>query len=356
MTTEPLDQAKAEAFADKFVGIISGASLALMTSVGHRVGLFDTLAGLAPSTSEQIAKAAALNERYVREWLGAMVVGEIVEYDPANQAYRLPAEHAAFLTTEAGPDNLAYFTQYFPVLGNVEDEIVESFREGGGVPYSSYPKFQELQAGETSRVFDATLVDVTLPLAPGIVEKLEQGIEVADVGTGAGHAINLMARAYPKSKFVGYDFSDEGVAAGRAEAADWGLINATFEVKDVTDIGETERFGLITAFDAIHDQREPRKVLANIERALKPDGTFLMVDIAASSKLEENIGNPWAPLFYTWSTLHCMTVSLALGGEGLGTAWGEQKARELLTEAGFSQIEAEKVDDDPINVYFIARK
>jgi len=356
MTSEKLDEARAEAFADRFVGIISGASLALMASVGHRVGLFDTIAGMPPSTSPEIADAAGLNERYVREWLGAMVVGEIVEYDPRKATYRLPPEHASFLTAEAGPDNLAYFTQYFPVLGNVEDEIVEAFRKGGGVPYSSYPKFQELQAGETSRVFDATLVDVTLPLVPGIVEQLESGIEVADVGTGAGHAINLMAKAFPNSRFVGYDFSDEGVAAGKAEAAEWGLTNATFEVKDVTDIGESGRFGLITAFDAIHDQREPRKVLANIERALKADGTFLMVDIAASSKLEENIGNPWAPLFYTWSTLHCMTVSLALGGEGLGTAWGEQMARELLTEAGFTQIEAEKLEDDPINVYFIARK
>jgi 2-polyprenyl-3-methyl-5-hydroxy-6-metoxy-1,4-benzoquinol methylase len=356
MSTEQIDEAKAEAFADRFVGIIGGASLALMTSVGHRTGLFDAMAGLSPSTSAEIAQAAGLNERYVREWLGAMVVGEVIEYDPGPAKYRLPPEHAAFLTTAAGPDNLAYFTQYFPVLGNVEDEIVESFRRGGGVPYSSYPKFQELQAGETARVFDATLVDVTMPLVPGLAEQLESGIEVADVGTGAGHAINVLAKAFPNSRFVGYDFSDEGVAAGRAEAAEWGLTNATFEVKDVTDIAETERFELITAFDAIHDQRDPRAVLRNIAQALKPDGTFLMVDIAASSKLEENIGNPWAPLFYTWSTLHCMTVSLALGGEGLGTAWGEQKARELLTEAGFTQIEAEKVEDDPINVYFIARR
>ena len=356
MSEEQIDEAKAEAFADRFVGIIAGASLALMTSVGDRTGLFDAMAGLSPSTSAEIAQAAGLNERYVREWLGAMVVGEIVEYDAANQTYRLPPEHAAFLTTAAGPDNLAYFTQYFPVLGNVEDEVVEAFRKGGGVPYSSYPKFQELQAGETSRVFDATLVDVTMPLVPGLVERLESGIEAADVGTGAGHAVNVLAKAFPNSRFVGYDFSDEGVAAGRAEAAEWGLTNATFEVKDVTDIAERERFELITAFDAIHDQREPRAVLRNIEQALKPDGTFLMVDIAASSKLEENVGNPWAPLFYTWSTLHCMTVSLALGGEGLGTAWGEQKARELLTEAGFTRIEAERVEDDPINVYFVAQK
>lgn len=356
MASEQIDQTTAEGFADKFIGIISGAALALMSSVGHRAGLFDTIANLPPSTSEAIAKAAGLNERYVREWLGAMVTGDIIEYDHTTRTYHLPSEHAAFLTTAAGPDNLAYFTQYFPLLGNVEDEILHSFRNGGGVPYSSYPRFQELQAGETARVFDATLVDVTLPLVPGLLERLQAGIDVVDVGTGAGHAVNVMARAFPNSRFLGYDFSVEGVSAGRAEAAAWGLTNTTFEVKDVATIDDAERFDLITAFDTIHDQKDPRGVLSNVARALKPDGTFLMVDIAASSKLEENLGNPWAPLFYTWSTLHCMTVSLAQGGEGLGTAWGTQLARDMLKEAGFSQILEEQVDGDPINVYFIARK
>jgi ubiquinone/menaquinone biosynthesis C-methylase UbiE len=356
MTTETIDQAKAEAFAGQMVGILNSSLLGLMTSIGHRTGLFDKMATLPPSTSEQLAAATGLNERYVREWLGAMVTGKIVEYDSANQTYRLPPEHAASITRAAGPNNLASLIQFLAPMGNVEDQIVECFQSGGGVPYSAYPKFQELMAEESSRVFDATLIDVTLPLVPGLVERLRSGIDVADVGCGSGHAINLMAKAFPNSHFVGFDFSEEGVAAGRAEAKEMGLTNARFEVRDVSELGETEAFDLITVFDAIHDQAQPRKVLANISRALKPEGVFLCVDVAASSRLEDNIDHPLGPMLYAISTLHCMTVSLALNGEGLGTVWGTQKAYELLSEAGFGQIETKSVEGDIINAYYICRK
>jgi ubiquinone/menaquinone biosynthesis C-methylase UbiE len=358
MTTETqaIDQAKAEAFAGQMVGILNGSILALMTSIGHRTGLFDKMATLPPSTSQQIADATGLNERYVREWLGALVTGRIIEYDPAGKTYRLPPEHAASITRAAGPNNLAAFLQFTALMGNVEDQIVECFRKGGGVPYSEYPKFQELMAEESAQVMDATLVDVTLPLVPGLVEKLKAGIDVADVGCGSGHAINLMAKAFRNSRFTGYDFSEEGIATGRREAAELGLTNAIFEVQDAATLDQREAFDLITVFDAIHDQAQPRKVLANISRALKPDGIFLCVDIQASSNLEENMEHPLAPMLYGVSTMHCMTVSLALNGEGLGTVWGEQKARELLTEAGFNKIDIEHVEGDIFNSYYICRK
>ena len=241
-------------------------------------------------------------------------------------------------------------------MGNVEDQIVECFRKGGGVPYSAYPAFQRLMAEESAQVQDATLVDVTLPLVPGLVEKLKAGIDVADVGCGQGHAINLMAKAFPNSRFTGYDFSEEGIAAGKAEAKELGLSNAQFEVKDAATLDENARFDLITVFDAIHDQAQPRKVLQGIAASLKPDGVLLMVDIAASSNLEENMEHPLAPMLYGVSTMHCMTVSLALDGEGLGTVWGEQKAKELLSEAGFKQIDIEHVEGDILNSYYICRK
>jgi ubiquinone/menaquinone biosynthesis C-methylase UbiE len=188
------------------------------------------------------------------------------------------------------------------------------------------------------------------------VDRLRDGIDVADVGCGAGHAINVMAREFPNSRFTGYDFSDEGVAIGRREAKEWGLTNATFEVKDVATLDGSKQFDLITVFDAIHDQAQPRRVLKGIYDALKPGGTFLCVDIRASSDLHENIEHPLAPFMYTVSTMHCMTVSLALGGEGLGTVWGEQKARELLNEAGFRDISVATVEGDIMNNYYIARK
>ncbi len=356
MTTQELDAVKTETFAGQMAGIMNGASLALMASIGHQTGLFDTMADLPPSTSSQIAEAAGLNERYVREWLGAMTTGRIIEYDRAKETYSLPPEHAASLTRAAGPANLASWAQYIPLMASVEEGIIESFRNGGGVPYSEYPKFTKLMAEESGQVFDATLIDVTLPLVPGLVDQLKASIDVADVGCGSGHAINLMAQAFPNSRFIGYDFSEEGIAAGRAEAANLGLTNAEFEEKDAATLDGARPFDLITAFDAVHDQSQPTQMLKGIADSLKPEGIFLCVDIAASSDVAENIEHPLGPFLYAISTMHCMTVSLALDGEGLGTVWGEQKARQMLANAGFTDVQVERVEGDIINNYYIARK
>jgi SAM-dependent methyltransferase len=356
MTTHTFDQAKAEAFAGQMVGVLNGASVALMTSIGHQVGLFDTMAGRPPATSRQIAEAANLNERYVREWLGAMVTGRIVDYNPDAGTYALPPEHAAFLTRAAGPNNLAGPTQIIALLAQVEEPIVACFRNGGGVPYSAYPRFQRLMAEDSATVHDAALIESILPLVPGLAERLQAGIDVADVGCGSGHAINLMAKAFPRSRFTGFDFSEEGIQTGRREAQELGAANATFELRDVTALDLHDRFDLITAFDAIHDQAHPAQVLAGIAGALRPDGVFLMVDIRASSNLHENLELPLAPMLYTASTLHCMTVSLALAGDGLGTMWGEQTARRMLADAGFTRVEVKQIDGDMFNNYFVATK
>jgi 2-polyprenyl-3-methyl-5-hydroxy-6-metoxy-1,4-benzoquinol methylase len=267
----------------------------------------------------------------------------------------LPAEHAASITRAAGPGNLATMSEFFGSLWNVEDEIIDSFQNGGGVSYARFPRFQEVMANESRAVVDATLLDVTLPLIDGLVARLQEGITAADIGCGQGHAINVMARAFPNSRFTGYDFSEEGVAAGRAEAKAWGLTNATFEARDAAQLGATAQYDFITAFDAIHDQAQPRKVLRAIHDALKPDGTFLCVDIAGDSTHAGNMDHPLGLALYSISTFHCMTVSLALGGEGLGTMWGEQQARELLAEAGFTDVRAEHVEADILNVYYICK-
>jgi 2-polyprenyl-3-methyl-5-hydroxy-6-metoxy-1,4-benzoquinol methylase len=355
MTTQQIDQQKAEAFAGTMLGILNGGLVSFMLSIGHRTGLFDKMAEMPPATSEEIASAAGLNERYVREALGSLTIAGVVEYNPAGKTYRLPPEHAGFVTRAAGPNNMATMTQFTALFGQVEDEIVESFRNGGGVPYSSFKTFQQLMSEESGQVVDATLIPVTLPLT-GMVDRLQSGIDVLDVGCGKGHAINVMAREYPNSRFTGYDFSDEGVKAGAAEAKEWSLKNAKFVAKDVTTVDETAAYDLITAFDSIHDQAQPTKVLANIARALRPGGVFLMVDIAGSSNLEENMQHPLGPALYAISTLHCMTVSLALNGEGLGTMWGEQLARKKLGEAGFTNVEVKSVEGDILNAYYVATK
>ncbi len=350
------DPALAEQFSDRMVGVLNDAAIALMTSIGHQVGLFDAMSTLPPSTIADIASAAGAQERYVREWLGAMTTGRVVEQDPVAGTYWLPAEHAACLTRAAGPDNLAHMMQYVPLLGSVEQQVIECFDRGGGVPYSAYPRFHRVMAEDSATVHDAVLVEGILPLVPGLVQHLREGIQVADVGCGQGHAVNLMARAFPQSRFTGYDFADEAIAAARSEAASAGLTNATFEIRDVTELGMTKAYDLVTAFDAIHDQAHPARVLAGIASALRDDGVFLMVDVKASSHPHENLDLPWATLLYTLSTMHCMTVSLALDGTGLGTVWGKQVALEMLGQAGFSNIETKEIETDPFNNYYIAHK
>ncbi|MCV7088990.1 class I SAM-dependent methyltransferase [Mycobacterium interjectum] len=338
------------------VAAIDGASLTILLSIGHQTGLLDTMAGLPPATSAQIAEAAGLNERYVREWLAGMTAGHVIDYDANAGTYSLPAHRAGVLTRAAGPDNLALVALFLPQLGEVEQKIVGCFREGGGLPYSEFPRFHTLMAEQSAAVFDIALVDVVLPLVDGLPERLRAGADVADFGCGSGHAINVMAQAFPASRFTGIDFSDEAVAAGVAEAASLGLTNATFEGHNLAHLDKREAYDVITVFDAIHDQAHPARVLENIYRALRPGGVLLMADIKASSRLEENVGIPMSTYLYTVSLMHCMTVSLALDGAGLGTAWGTQLATSMLGDAGFGDIRVAEIDSDPINNYYIARK
>ncbi|MDT5245853.1 MAG: hypothetical protein QOD36_3229 [Mycobacterium sp.] len=354
MTT--IDADTTEEFAKRIVGVIDDASLAILLSIGHQTSLWDTLAEFQSATSSQIADAAGLNERYVREWLGGVVAAQVVEYDPTAQTYSLPPHRAAVLTRTAGPDNLARVAQFIPLLAEVEQKIIGCFQNGGGLPYSEYPRFHTLMAEQSGAGFDAALVDVVLPLADGLPERLRAGADVADIGCGSGHAINVMAAAFPASRFTGIDFSEEGLAVARAEASQLGLKNAAFDAKDVANLDAAESYDVITVFDAIHDQAQPAQVLQNIHQALRPGGTLLMVDVKASSEVQDNIGAPLATYKYAVSTLHCMSVSLALDGAGLGTCWGRQLAESMLADAGFRDVEVREIESDVVNDYYIVHK
>ena len=356
MDKQDYNNSKAEEFASKMFQFLNSGMLSLMISIGYKTGLFDIIAQLKPSTSQEISQASNLNERYIREWLGAMVTGNIIEYDPLTEKYFLPKEHSAFLTRKSGIDNLAVLAQYVSLMGNVEDKIVECFRNGGGLPYSEYPKFQQLQAEETARIFDSMLTNQILPLIPQINNRLNDGIRVLDIGCGRGRAVNLMGKAFSRSKFTGCDISHEGILSAKEEAKNMGLTNVHFEIKDALLVEELGKFDLITAFDTIHDQVQPTKVLKAINTSLNNDGFFLMQDIAASSKVEKNIDSVLAPTLYTISTMHCMSVSLAFNGEGLGTMWGKELAVNKLTEAGFKDIKVKNVEGDIMNYYYVSRK
>jgi hypothetical protein len=197
------DSAKAEAFAGQLLTALNNGALCLMTSIGHRTGLFDTMRDLSPSTSAEIAHQAGLNERYVREWLGAMVVAGVVEVDPTSAYYRLPAEHAAFLTRTVPADNIAAITQWIHVFSGVEDDIVECFQKGGGVPYEKFPRFHAVMVEDSGQSVLSSLEAHILPLVPGLTDRLAKGIRMLDVGCGSGRILNRLAELYPNSRFVG---------------------------------------------------------------------------------------------------------------------------------------------------------
>lgn len=356
MQVQEIEQKKVEAFGEKMLGVLNGGALALMISIGHRTRLFDRMASMPPATSKEIADEAHLNERYVREWLGAMVVGGIVDYDPEDQQYFLPREHAALLTRKAYPQNAAATLQFIGILGSVESRIVDCFVNGGGLSYGEYPCFHCVMAEDSDQNVVSALFETILPLVPGIEDRLATGIDVADFGCGKGHALLAMAARFPNSRFTGFDFSPEVVESGNREVEKRRLTNIRFVRQDVALSMESEKFDFITAFDAIHDQAKPAEVLSNIRNSLREKGVFLMQDIRASSHVENNMENPVAPFLYTISTMHCMSVSLSANGAGLGTVWGEELAVQMLQKAGFNAVSVHKPEHDIMNNFYVTLK
>ena len=358
-TGRELDQVKAEKFAGRILTALNEGALCLMMSIGHRTGLFDVLRTLPPATSAEIAKQAGLNERYVREWLGAMVTAAVVEVDPVTTRFVLPAEHATSLTRPAAADNLAVFAQYIPLLGAVEEDIVACFEKGGGVPYARFPRFHAVMAEDSGQSVLSSLESHILPLVPGLAERLGAGLRMLDVGCGRGRIVHRLAQLFPASRFTGIDLSEEAIAYARKEAGRLGLRNVDFVIADLSDFdvtAEAGAFDVVTTFDAVHDQARPLSVLTGIHRALKADGVYLMQDIKGSSHVHENIGHPIGTFLYTVSCMHCMTVSLAQGGEGVGAMWGEQLTRDYLRRAGFSSIETHQPAHDIQNNWYVVRK
>ncbi len=349
-----MNETKARKFLERIGEIYSGAALTLMIDVGFRAGLWEA-AAQGPATSEQLAALAGLEERYVREWLGAVTTGEIMEYEPENRTYSLAPEHAISLTGEGG-SNRAPNAGLLTYLGKHVNSVVNAFRDGGGVPYSQYrPEFTGLMDQRFRREYDERLLDGYIRVVPGLDERLVSGISVCDIGCGTGHNMNLMAAAYPASTFVGFDIAADAIDLARAEAAEMGLGNVGFEVQDATNLPGGLSFDLMTTFDAVHDQANPQGALNEISRCLAPGGVYLMIDIKASSDIKNNIGNPLAPYLYTVSTMHCMTVSLAANGAGLGTVWGRELALEMLTTAGMSEVEVLD-SSNPTNSIYVCRK
>ncbi len=354
--SEAADRAEVEAFAGRAAEILNNGAIALGLSIGHRAGLFDAMRGLAPAGVGNIADAAGLNERYVREWLAAMVSGGVIRYDPDEETYLLPPAHAASLTRDAALGNIAVYAQFLPMAGAVQDRILARFLNGAGLDYADYPDFHRIMAEDSAQTVVAQLFDVVLPLAPELPARLEEGIDVLDAGCGAGRALIAMAARYPASRFKGYDLSGEAVASASAAARSAVLPNIRFETRDLTTFDEVARYDLVTSFDAIHDQKDPARVLQALAAALRAGGIHLMQDVAGSARLENNLEFPLAAYLYTVSLFHCMPVSLGQGGAGLGTMWGWETAEAMLKSAGFERVERSVLEHDPMNVWFVSRK
>ena len=349
-----IDPAAVAEFAGRIFGHAVGGGITLLVDVGHRAGLFEAAAGAGPLTSAALADRIGGSERHVREWLGGMTAAGVFAYDAGTQTYELPAAHAAVLTGERS-SNIAPMAGGLALLAAHVPAVTRTLLEGGGISYDAYrPAFTSCMDQMMRRIYDDQLLDGYVARVDGLSELLTDGVRVADIGCGTGHTTNLLARAFPASTFVGYDIAEDAIELARAEAARWQLPNVTFEVVDVAAL--RGRFDVVFAFDCIHDQARPADVLAAVRRSLSPHGVFVAVDIGVSSNLEDNIGHPLTPYVYTTSLFHCMQVSLAEGGAGLGTCWGRQTATRMLGEAGFEAVTiVEAPDDDPLNVILVGR-
>ena len=354
-------------FSQKMIDILNFGALNLAMAIGYRTGLFDTMDRIAaPSPAADIANQAGLHERYVSEWLGVMASSRIVELskdDSGRNLFHLPPSHADLITRRAGNANLGVYTQEIPLLTSCALEpVINGFRTGAGVDYDQYPKFQAFMTQLANAKHREVLVNIFIPSVDGgrILNQLKNGIRVCDLGCGEGLATMLLAKAFPASQFVGIDISAEALQSGLDEAAQQGLDNIRFVKMDAAHLTKVvdyrEAFDYVTAFDAIHDQTHPLQALKAVHYMLKKGALFSMIDIAAASDLAENLNHPMAPFLYTVSLMHCMPVGLANGGAGLGMMWGREKAVQMLTDAGFRDVDVQPIPEDAFNLHFLCRK
>ena len=354
-------------FSERMIQILNDGALNLALAIGYQTGLLDAMDLMdTPQTAEHISQQTGLNRRYIDEWLGVMVTGEIVELSlspDGRNLYYLPKQCGDLITRRAGNKNLGVYTQEMPLLtASAMEGVIRGFKTGAGVTYDNYPKFHRFMAQLADAKHCQVLVERFLPSVDDgrIVGRLQAGIRVCDLGCAEGIALMLMAKAFPRSHFVGIDISQKAIANAQREAQRQQIGNLAFLQMDAALLQDSRKlkksFDYITAFDAIHDQTRPLEVLEGIHYILASDGLFSMVDIAAESNLADNLSHPMGPFLYTVSLMHCMPVGLVDDGAGLGMMWGRQKAVAMLEKAGFKNIEVLEMPDDPFNFHFLSRK
>ncbi len=350
-----MDEKKIEELAFRVVGDMGGAFTMALGYIGDRLGIFKAMSDAGPLTSVELAEKTRLNERYVREWAKAMVAGEYIDYEPESDKYVMTDEQVFVLANEDSPMFMGgafHFTT--PSIWKVP-EVMNAFENGGGVPYSELPDdIPEAIERFFRPGYIHFLTQEWLPAVEGLKEKLEAGATVADVGCGCGQSTVAMAKAYPKSKIMGIDNDAKSIERARKLAQENQVSNAEFLCAPAEEIAGEQKYDLICSFDCIHDMIDPLGTLKAIREALAEEGVYFWSEPNASDKPHEN-RNPVGRVFSSISPLHCLTVSLAHGGEGLGTVIGEAGAHELSKEAGFSIFEKLPIEN-PFNQFFALRR
>ena len=336
------------------VGEIGASMNGPLVLLGDRLGLYKAMAGAGPMTAEALAKKTGTNERYIREWLAAQAAGNFLEYDAATQSFNLTNEYAQILANEAGPAFLPAVCEIMKAMFIDEPRLEEAFRSGEGVGWDEHHPC--LFSG-TERFFKPSyllnLIQSWLPALEGVVGKLQKGARVADVGCGHGSSTIIMAQAYPKSHFWGFDYHEDSIEAARKKAESAGVGDrCTFEVASAKAYPGRD-YDLVAFFDCLHDMGDPTGASAHVRKTLKPDGTWLIVEPFANDELEKNL-NPIGRVFYCASTMVCTPASKAQEvGMALGAQAGEKRLREVVTGGGFSQFR--RATETPFNLVFEAR-
>jgi SAM-dependent methyltransferase len=349
-----IDQAKLHQFIGKSINEWGAAEGALLNFVGDRLGLFRAMAGAGPLTPEELAGKTGTHPRIIKEWLAAQAAGGVVTYNPASGTYTIPEEHALALTDENSPAYIAGFYQSIVSLFKDEEKIINAYRTGKGLGWGDHHHY--LFEG-TERFFKpnyvANLISRWIPALDGVEAKLRSGsAKAADVGCGHGASTILMARAYPDSRIVGFDYHKPSIEWARKQAEKEGLKNVTFEVAGSTDFAGDD-YDFVAFFDCFHDMGNPAGAARHVLEALKKkDGTWMLVEPFANDKLEENL-NPVGRVFYGASAMICVPASLNENGPALGAQAGEEKIREIVKGAGFTRFR--RATETPFNLVFEAR-
>jgi SAM-dependent methyltransferase len=349
-----INEAKLDAFMARMVNELGAAINIPLMLIGDRLGLFKAMAGAGPLTSQALAEKTGADERYIREWLSAMAAGDMVAFDPAANTFTLPNEQAFALAIDDSPVNLQ---GAFSVISSTYcdwERLAEAFQSGRGVGWHEH--HPALFSG-TDRFFrpgyKAHLVGEWLPKLDGVVQRLDAGAKVADVGCGFGSSTILMAQAFPKSRFFGFDYHDASVESARRAAEAAGLAaRVTFDVASAKAF-EGSGYDLVTVFDCLHDMGDPAGAASHIRKALAPDGTFMIVEPFAGDRLEDNL-NPVGRMYYAASTMICTPGSRAQEvGACLGAQAGEARMRQVVTQGGFTRFR--RAAETPFNLIYEAR-